>query len=177
MPSKKTGLARTITAQAACRADLAGSTLDLWPLYLFHPGALTLNFALTIKTTCRITVPPTLSQDGAIHFKSLDTGREESFSNLDELLAAKSYKHPIGAWLTRAFFEGREPGTGNRQQKSQRQKQRQRQRQEQRQEQGQEQGQNRNQERGQELSGGFTGFTLETHSESPAGAGISGSSA
>jgi D-glycero-alpha-D-manno-heptose-7-phosphate kinase len=216
MPSKKTGLARTITAQAACRADLAGSTLDLWPLYLFHPGALTLNFALTIKTTCRITVPPTLSQDGAIHFKSLDTGREESFSKLDELLAAKSYKHPIGAWLTRAFFIGesddrgiggserqdREPktrgqGTGNREQKSRKEatgnrepkgrgqgtgnrkqnSQRREQRQEQRQGQGQEQGQNRNQERGQELSGGFTGFTLETHSESPAGAGISGSSA
>src|SRR3954469_3973447 len=148
MPSKKTGLARTITAQAACRADLAGSTLDLWPLYLFHPGALTLNFALTIKTTCRITVPPTLSQDGAIHFKSLDTGREESFASVDELLAAKSYKHPIGAWLTRAFFEGRELGTGNRKQKGREQgtgnrkqnSQRREQRQEQRQGQGQEQG-------------------------------------
>ena len=30
----------TILAQAPCRADLAGGTIDLWPLYLFHPGAL-----------------------------------------------------------------------------------------------------------------------------------------
>src|SRR5947209_14582227 len=100
MPSNKTGLPRTITAQAACRADLAGATLDLLPLYLFHPGALTLNFALTVKTTCRIT-PHAGSE---IHFKSLDTGREESFATFDELLRAKSYKHPIGAWLVRAFF-------------------------------------------------------------------------
>jgi D-glycero-alpha-D-manno-heptose-7-phosphate kinase len=41
----------TITAQAPCRADLAGGTIDLWPLYLFHPGALTLNFALEVLTT------------------------------------------------------------------------------------------------------------------------------
>src|ERR1043165_2750430 len=93
---------RSVVASAPCRADLAGSTLDLWPLYLFHPGAVTLNFALTIKTTCRIT-----PHDGEeIHFKSSDTGREEKFANLDELLCAKSYKHPIGAWLTRAFFIG-----------------------------------------------------------------------
>ena len=43
-----------IIAQAPCRADLAGGTIDLWPLYLFHPGAMTLNFALSLLTTCRI---------------------------------------------------------------------------------------------------------------------------
>src|SRR4051795_945949 len=48
----------TITAQAPCRADLAGSTLDLWPLYLFHPGAITLNFAVNIMASCKITVHP-----------------------------------------------------------------------------------------------------------------------
>src|SRR5512140_3443330 len=44
-----------IVAQAPCRADLAGGTIDLWPLYLFHPGAMTLNFAVNIQTTCRVT--------------------------------------------------------------------------------------------------------------------------
>ena len=44
-----------ILAEAPCRADLAGGTIDLWPLYLFHPGALTVNFAVNILTTCRIT--------------------------------------------------------------------------------------------------------------------------
>ncbi len=28
-----------IIAEAPCRVDLAGGTLDIWPLYLFHPGA------------------------------------------------------------------------------------------------------------------------------------------
>ena len=50
----KTG-APIIVAQAPCRADLAGGTIDLWPLYVFHPGALTLNFAVNIQTSCRIT--------------------------------------------------------------------------------------------------------------------------
>ena len=41
-----------IFAQAPCRADLAGSTLDLWPLYLFPPGSVTVNMAVDIQTTC-----------------------------------------------------------------------------------------------------------------------------
>ena len=44
-----------IYAQAPCRADLAGSTIDLWPLYLFHPGSVTVNMAVDIQTTCKIT--------------------------------------------------------------------------------------------------------------------------
>ena len=43
-----------ILARASCRADLAGGTLDLWPLYLFHPGGVTVNLALTIMTECEI---------------------------------------------------------------------------------------------------------------------------
>ena len=74
---------RTILAQAPCRADLAGGTLDLWPLYLFHPGAVTVNFALTIFTNCRITPTP----GKGIRLRSLDTRREDSYANLDELEA------------------------------------------------------------------------------------------
>ena len=62
-----------ILAQAPCRADLAGSTMDLWPLYLFHPGAVTVNFAVSILTTCRIT--PLRGKE--IHLRSLDGRREE----------------------------------------------------------------------------------------------------
>lgn len=36
------------TARAAARVDLAGGTLDLWPLYLLHPGSVTINFALEL---------------------------------------------------------------------------------------------------------------------------------
>ncbi len=111
-------------AQAPCRADLAGGTYDIWPLYLFHPGAVTVNMALSILTTCKLT-----AQHGReIFLRSHDTGRAERFSSLDELLRAKTYQHPLAAYLVR-FFQPK------------------------------------------------GGFTLETHSESPAGAGISGSSA
>jgi hypothetical protein len=29
----------TIDTSAPTRIDLAGGTIDIWPLYLFHPGA------------------------------------------------------------------------------------------------------------------------------------------
>ena len=36
-----------VIVRAPVRADLAGGTLDLWPLYLFHPGARTVNVAVS----------------------------------------------------------------------------------------------------------------------------------
>ncbi|HJQ31602.1 MAG TPA: hypothetical protein VJ866_05470 [Pyrinomonadaceae bacterium] len=44
----------TIEATAPTRVDLAGGTIDIWPLYLFHPGATTVNFAVSLNATCRI---------------------------------------------------------------------------------------------------------------------------
>ena len=44
----------TVTASAPTRVDLAGGTIDIWPLYLFHPGAQTLNAALSIRTWARL---------------------------------------------------------------------------------------------------------------------------
>lgn len=43
-----------IEATAPTRVDLAGGTIDIWPLYLFHPGATTVNFALSLLARCRI---------------------------------------------------------------------------------------------------------------------------
>ena len=43
-----------IEARAPTRIDLAGGTLDIWPLYLFHPGALTVNCAITRYASCII---------------------------------------------------------------------------------------------------------------------------
>jgi D-glycero-alpha-D-manno-heptose-7-phosphate kinase len=124
MPSTPDAASSRITAQAPCRADLAGGTIDLWPLYLFHPGAVTVNFALNILTTCRI--HPVSGR--SIHLKSRDTNRKEHFRSFDDLCAARRFRHPLAALLVRFFAPQ-------------------------------------------------TGFVLETHSESPAGAGISGSSA
>ncbi|HLE63315.1 MAG TPA: hypothetical protein VI750_09255 [Pyrinomonadaceae bacterium] len=43
-----------IESSAPTRVDLAGGTIDIWPLYLFHPGASTVNFALSLRANCRI---------------------------------------------------------------------------------------------------------------------------
>lgn len=43
-----------VTARGWCRVDLAGGTLDIWPLGLFHPGARTVNVAIDLATTVRL---------------------------------------------------------------------------------------------------------------------------
>ncbi|HEX6731180.1 MAG TPA: hypothetical protein VF074_14245 [Pyrinomonadaceae bacterium] len=43
-----------IESKAPPRVDLAGGTIDIWPLYLFHPEATTVNFAITLHARCRI---------------------------------------------------------------------------------------------------------------------------
>src|ERR1700756_5241213 len=90
---------RTIFAQAPCRVDLAGGTLDMWPLYLFHPGAVTVNFAVNILTTCRITAQP----GRRITLKSVDTRRQDTFASFDELCSAKKFRHPLAAHLLLFF--------------------------------------------------------------------------
>src|SRR5258707_15816468 len=73
---------KSIVARASCRVDLAGGTLDLWPLYLFHPGAVTVNFAVDVMTSCRITP----NKSGEIHLHSLDTGKQDRFASTSALL-------------------------------------------------------------------------------------------
>jgi D-glycero-alpha-D-manno-heptose-7-phosphate kinase len=43
-----------IESSAPTRVDLAGGTIDIWPLYLFHPGSTTVNFSLSLRAHCRI---------------------------------------------------------------------------------------------------------------------------
>jgi len=38
---------KKVIVRAPVRADLAGGTLDLWPIYLFHPGSRTVNVAIS----------------------------------------------------------------------------------------------------------------------------------
>jgi D-glycero-alpha-D-manno-heptose-7-phosphate kinase len=40
-----------VTTKAWCRVDLAGGTLDIWPLGLFHPQARTVNVAIDLAVT------------------------------------------------------------------------------------------------------------------------------
>jgi D-glycero-alpha-D-manno-heptose-7-phosphate kinase len=43
-----------ITANAPGRVDLAGGTLDLWPLHVLHPGSVTVNLAIDRVASCRV---------------------------------------------------------------------------------------------------------------------------
>ncbi|MEZ5290343.1 MAG: hypothetical protein R2745_04620 [Vicinamibacterales bacterium] len=60
----------TVTASAPTRVDLAGGTIDIWPLYLLHPGAQTVNAALTIRATATLTG----RDDGRVVLASDDLG-------------------------------------------------------------------------------------------------------
>jgi D-glycero-alpha-D-manno-heptose-7-phosphate kinase len=109
-----------ITASAPTRIDLAGGTIDIWPLYLFHHGAQTLNAAISIRAHVSIEQ----RNDDDVEIISEDTGGRVQASRTalrdDETL-------PLLGRLAYAF--------------------------------------------------GASGMTMRTRSESPAGAGIAGSSA
>ena len=112
-----------IVAKAPCRVDMAGGTLDIWPLYLNHPQAVTVNFAIDRYTSCEI---ETNSGQG-VTLRSRDQNAEESFPSLAEMNGARRPKLALLAYVLRHFAPA-------------------------------------------------PGLTIETHSESPRGAGIAGSS-
>ena len=45
---------RIVRARAWCRVDLAGGTLDIWPLGMLHPGARTVNVAVDLPVIARL---------------------------------------------------------------------------------------------------------------------------
>jgi D-glycero-alpha-D-manno-heptose-7-phosphate kinase len=113
-----------IESSAPTRADLAGGTVDIWPLYLFHPGAMTVNFALSLRAHVRIET----RDDNRLILESRDRGVrfETTLDRLDDL--ARDERLELVSKMVH-FFRPE------------------------------------------------TGFHLIAHSEAPAGAGISGSSA
>jgi D-glycero-alpha-D-manno-heptose-7-phosphate kinase len=106
---------------APTRIDLAGGTIDIWPLYLFHPGAQTINAAISIRAHA---VVETRSDDRIV-IRSADTGVTLEADDWRELRDRQELRLLA---LLGSFFEAR-------------------------------------------------GITLTTTSESPAGAGLAGSSA
>lgn len=70
-----------IDASAPTRIDLAGGTLDIWPLYLFHDGAQTLNAAISLRAHCSI-LP---RDDGHVVLASDDTGQRLEVANWRDL--------------------------------------------------------------------------------------------
>jgi len=93
-----------IIAEAPCRVDLAGGTLDIWPLYLYHPGAVTLNFAVDRWTRC--VVEPRDSPE--IRLRSGDLEAEETFASFDHLRTAEQPRLPLVTYVLRFF----QPRTG-----------------------------------------------------------------
>jgi D-glycero-alpha-D-manno-heptose-7-phosphate kinase len=110
-----------IETSAPTRIDLAGGTIDIWPLYLFHPGAQTLNAAISLRARARIES----RSDDRIVIRSEDTGVTVEASDWRELRDRRELR--LLSLLVH-FFETR-------------------------------------------------GITMTTSSQSPAGAGIAGSSA
>ena len=90
-----------IESRAPTRIDLAGGTLDIWPLYLFHEGSLTVNCAITRYASCVIETAQEPSR--RIVLASRDIGRKESFASFDALCRARRYKLPLLAHLVRVF--------------------------------------------------------------------------
>jgi D-glycero-alpha-D-manno-heptose-7-phosphate kinase len=110
-----------IVTSAPTRIDLAGGTIDIWPLYLFHPGACTLNAAISIRAHAELE-PRT---DGRVELRSIDTNTRVVAARSSDLDG--SCNLPLLSLMAREF--------------------------------------------------GLENATLITRGESPAGAGIAGSSA
>jgi D-glycero-alpha-D-manno-heptose-7-phosphate kinase len=72
-----------IESSAPTRVDLAGGTIDIPPLFLFHEGAATVNFAVSLLAKCRIET----RDDSKIVLESVDRGVkfETSVDRIGEL--------------------------------------------------------------------------------------------
>lgn len=99
-----------ISASAPTRIDLAGGTIDIWPLYLFHAGAQTLNAAISLRARAWIEARP----DERIELVSEDIDKQENLS-FDQLpqdqtlpLLAK-LAHRFGAHGIRLTTKGESP--------------------------------------------------------------------
>jgi len=69
-----------IESSAPTRVDLAGGTIDIPPLFLFHEGASTVNFAINLLAKCRIET----RSDDKIVLESIDR-REKFETSLDKI--------------------------------------------------------------------------------------------
>lgn len=79
--------------------DLAGGTIDIWPLYLFHAHPVTVNFAVNRYASCVLNT----RADKNIVLRSRDLDGAETFASLDALRAGSRYKLPLVAYLIRFF--------------------------------------------------------------------------
>src|SRR5450432_3231432 len=88
-----------IVSKAPCRVDLAGGTLDIWPLYLFHLDAVTVNFAVDRYTYCELAE----HTDRTYEVTSRDLQCRVPFPDLDALLKTTNPKLKLVAEMMRFF--------------------------------------------------------------------------
>ncbi len=81
-----------IESSAPARVDLAGGTIDIPPLFLFHEGAATVNFAVNLLAKCRIET----RDDQKIVIESIDRGDkvETTLENIRELASEPRLELP-----------------------------------------------------------------------------------
>jgi D-glycero-alpha-D-manno-heptose-7-phosphate kinase len=109
---------KKVTVRAPVRADLAGGTLDLWPLYLFHPGARTVNVAISFYAESEVCE---LGDKSAIEIHLTDEQYEQRYESLQQLAAdpkaalihrALEYFHLTGIRITTRTDAPRGSGLG-----------------------------------------------------------------
>ena len=79
----------SVRAESPCRADLAGGTLDIWPLGMLHPGSLTVNAAIPVMVQLDVDLegPP-----GEVWHAIGDS----EWSRLDESVATTDLSAAVG---------------------------------------------------------------------------------
>ena len=109
---------KKVTVRAPVRADLAGGTLDLWPLYLFHPGSRTVNVAISFYAKSEVCE---LGDKAAIEIHLTDEQYEQRYDSLQQLAAdpqaalihrALEYFHLTGVRITTRTDAPRGSGLG-----------------------------------------------------------------
>jgi D-glycero-alpha-D-manno-heptose-7-phosphate kinase len=77
-----------IVTSAPTRIDLAGGTIDIWPLYLFHRGAQTLNVAISLRARAVLES----RTDERIVIRSQDTGASVEADDWESLRDQKELR-------------------------------------------------------------------------------------
>jgi D-glycero-alpha-D-manno-heptose-7-phosphate kinase len=97
-----------VSATVPTRIDLAGGTLDVYPLYLFEDGGLTVNAAIDVYG--HVTVEE--RDDSRINIRSQDTGAEETFASLEVMRSQMGGPLDLVKKALRFFCRDRDPRRG-----------------------------------------------------------------
>jgi D-glycero-alpha-D-manno-heptose-7-phosphate kinase len=102
----KLGPIKRVTQHAACRIDLAGGTVDLWPLYLYLGNLELVNMGIAVRATAEISWRPAQGRSAhSIAVASADMKCESRYSSLSELaesLRLTSQENPL-RWVNRVL--------------------------------------------------------------------------